>query len=532
MKQIFLLAASLVILIASCPKAQAQDDFIHIKDKQFYSEDSVFYSVMLNYMVEIREFEGQHFLVGIQHYEDPSTFEGNSIEQINNITNGHLELIQGLGFNTVRLVFKFIATDQDSVRIAINEDGAIRYVGLEGNENIVFEGMDRFVELAKKNNLRIMVLLNPPFQKDLETFTVKMLERYQDEPTIFSYDFFNEPLYFDNYNIPPSRRREKQDIVAFVERWRSWVDTYAPRQLMTLGFSEPIEVFQWDQELLPVDFLSFHSYHPLRVFNEIYWYSRYIDKPWMIGETSLPADNDSISFLEQLHFLQEVNQRIQDCGGMGIGWWQFQDVDWGNFEHDFTSIHRRNCRIVDDNGLPIANDSRKDVAGEFKNLANYPRSSNCERPVNYYNMLGYQNILLTGQILEEDTQQPIKGAVIRGWSPDWSIASNTFTDENGYFYLYSNTEYIHFEASAPGMSRVFFDFSAQYNPRTAHELPMNQLPNRMLEYHSISYRPFLRSSYDPFDASSNINPFDFDPAKFANYRYSGPMKTIYLSKIR
>jgi hypothetical protein len=77
-----------------------------------------------------------------------------------------------------------------------------------------------------------------------------------------------------------------------------------------------------------------HTYHPLRVPNEIYWYSKNVNKPWMIGETSLPADNDSISYSDQTQFLKEAYLRTKNCGGSGFGWWAFQDVtSWGTFEH-------------------------------------------------------------------------------------------------------------------------------------------------------------------------------------------------------
>ena len=104
--------------------------------------------------------------------------------------------------------------------------------------------------------------------------------------------------------------------------------------------SEPIEIFEWDPSILPVDFVQIHTYHPLRIPNEIWWYSKYVGKPWIIGETALPSDNDSISYDLQARFVKEVYQYIIDCGGIGFGWWEFQDhINPGlNFEANYPGL--------------------------------------------------------------------------------------------------------------------------------------------------------------------------------------------------
>ena len=84
----------------------------------------------------------------------------------------------------------------------------------------------------------------------------------------------NEPLYLDSEPV-----RKKKNALKIVKNWSNLMKRHAPYQLFTIGFAEPIEVFQWDPYLLPVDFVQFHTYHPLRVPNEIYWYSKYIGKP-------------------------------------------------------------------------------------------------------------------------------------------------------------------------------------------------------------------------------------------------------------
>ena len=146
-----------------------------------------------------------------------------------------------------------------------------------------------------------------------------------------------------------------------------------------------------------------------------------------------------------------------------------------------------------------------------------------ERPVNYYNMLGYKNIRITGTIIDQRTKQPIEGAVIRGWNEWWSVGMNTYSDENGRFTLYSNDECIHFEISAPGKSKAKFNKKLTYRCDSGEKFDVNQLPNRMLEYHQISHHPFL----DRSDTTS-LPVLQFRAEEFNQYKWSGEMGTVML----
>ena len=98
-------------------------------------------------------------------------------------------------------------------------------------------------------------------------------------------------------------------------------------------------------------------------------------------------------------------------------------------------------------------------------------------PVNYYNMLAYRNLAVTGTVVDGEGH-PVEGAVIRGWNDDWSVGVNTYSDGKGRFRLVSNDICTHFEVSAPGFSRVKFD--------KANLFPTNlSLPDRHREYQSI-----------------------------------------------
>ncbi|MBR7167825.1 MAG: hypothetical protein IKD33_03340, partial [Bacteroidales bacterium] len=142
--------------------------------------------------------------------------------------------------------------------------------------------------------------------------------------------------------------------------------------------------------------------------------------------------------------------------------------------------------------------------------------------VNYYNMLGYNNVLLKGVVLEKGTNKPIEGAVVRGWNNDWSVGLNTYTNKEGVFTLYSNDVCTHFEISAPGMTKIKFDKELDYIfVDTVYTL--DNLPNKKLEYHNISYKPFL---------INDTLLLHFDSTKFSLHKMEGYMTSVYLEAIR
>ena len=64
----------------------------------------------------------------------------------------------------------------------------------------------------------------------------------------------------------------------------------------------------------------------------------------MIGETALPADNDSVSYEHQRQFMIDAFRYTVDCGGCGFGWWDFQESVNTHFEAQYSGLlnHKRN----------------------------------------------------------------------------------------------------------------------------------------------------------------------------------------------
>ncbi len=503
---------------------KSENDFIYIDGKYFKYKNDKFFPLMLNYSVCLRQVNEEYVMAPIKDYEDKNVYEGNSKDSIQNVLKGHFQLLKELGFNSIRFHGISNVSRNDTTGdylVRVNKKGGNSRLNITDNPDIYLSAIGELVSIAEEKGLKVMILfkadIDDPKRRD---FVISMLKYFKKNNTIFAYDLFNEPLYFDNKKLPNwKKHRKKEDAYKITLTWKRMMNKYAPNHLFTIGFAEPIEVFEWDPEILPVDFVAFHTYHPLRVPNEIYWFSKYINKPWMIGETSLPADNDSIMYSEQAQFMKEVYSRIVNCGGAGLGWWGFQDVSWGGFEHDFTSIanHR---------GVTFSKDKKYKIKGSFKpaayevnRLKDIKPTGDCPCMTNYYNMLGYENIVLIGKIINGKTNEPIEGAVIRGWNKWWGIAANTYTNADGLYTLYSNTEFVHFEISAPGMSKITFNYNATYEPTYKHNYTLENLPNKNLEYHKISYSQFLNK--DTKEKDYNFKIFNFDKDKFHKAKFKG-----------
>ena len=514
------------------------NNFVYLQDNKFKINDTIFFPLMLNYSVNFRKINNKYVLSSLKDYENPNIFEGNTADSSLIVLKGHLQLIKELGFNSIRLVgLNIINTSENNPFITVYNHTNEHLEINKDNYKIIFSAFKQFIEIADELDLRVMVLLKAPINnQELEDFTIALLKEYKDEPTIFAYDFMNEPLYFDNKDLKSDdRARTKESALEIVTNWKKIMEKYAPNQMLTIGFSEPLEVFEWDPAILPVDFLAFHTYHPLRVPNEIYWYSKYIKKPWMIGETALPADNDSVSYAEQTQFLKEVYKRAVNCGGIGLAWWSFQDVEWGGFEHNYTSIMNHKGKTYTKDSTYCILGTLKPVAYEFKNLSKYKPNYKCPCNSNYYNMLGYKNYVIFGKLVDENNN-PVKGAVIRGWDNTWRVGVNSFSNENGEFTLYSNKEMFHFEISAPKMTKIKFERNIKYYLSDKQSnITKDSLKNIDLEYHSISYKPFLvdtticDSNFVSIDEKSYI--FNFKRDMFYNYIFKANMGVLELEKI-
>ena len=517
MRKIFniLFALSLVFLLMSCndSKKEAPQGFVYLEDGVFKIDGEEFFPLMVNYKIDIRKIGDDVVVSPADYYENVGVFESNTKEEILRQFANHIELMKEMGFNTFRACVDVIRND-DGGKYYETPEGKVY---LQGNYDMIIDGIEDMLNVAARHEMKVMLLLKPAMDKELEDFTIALFKRFTDNPTILAYDLMNEPLYFDT-----EPQRKKEDAVAIVKKWNKMVRKYAPHHLFTIGFAEPIEVFEWDPSMLPVDFVQIHTYHPLRIPNEIWWYSHYVGKPWMIGETSLPADNDSISYDSQARFVEQAYQYTIDCGGIGFGWWEFQDYlnpDM-SFEANYSGLLNHDGVTSIKSGHEIIG-TMKPAAFEFAKLHEL-KPKTPVRADNYFNMLGYENYVITGRIMCD--KKPVEGAVIRGWNQWWGVGMNTYSDKNGRFTLYSNDKNVHFEISAPGYNNVKFDNERlQYSSVDGGECDFSTLQNVDLEYHKISYFPFL---------ANDTMLFEFNPGLFDKAKFKADLGDIELKKIK
>ena len=506
------------IVFDNSPRDTKAKDFVYLQDGHFMCNDTAWFATMLNYKVEWRKFGDTVCISPACYYEDPDEWECSDARGTNSQLLKHIAFCDSLGFNTVRFCIDVVNKDENGYYYGSGEHPAY----LIQDSSAIFQAIDTLLCLCDSVGLRAMLLLKPPLDGELTAFTEALLRHCADNPTLFAYDFMNEPLYFD-----PAETRDKRDAYRIVDGWRNMMNQYAPHQLFTIGFAEPIEVFEWDPSILPVDFVEVHTYHPLRVASEMYWYGHYCGKPWMVGETALPADGDSVPYLWQERFFRESFQCAIDNGAIGYGWWEFQDCPQGvNFEAQYTGILNHVGSIATSYGniigsvkidcpLPLFQWKK---SGDYGRIATM-RKPTTTPPVNYYNMLGYKNLALEGTVIDAITHKPIEGAVVRGWNEYWSVGENTFSDNQGRFSLVSNDIMSHFEISAPGYEKKKFDKRIDYQPNPTPE----RLPDRELEYQQISYRPFL---------TSDSLLLGLNPSMFVTPSTVGKINTIKLSKLK
>lgn len=501
MKQgkIFIIIA--IILLIGCQHKTSQNSisekaisegFVYLNNDKFMILGEEWFPMMLNYRLDWRKFDDTTCVSPAYYYGYDMGWDANNVKNTREQLRENFAQISGWGFNALRLCIDVVNHDSLGYFYAPKKEASY----LINDSSAIFANLDWVADCAEQCGMKIMFLLKAPFDDELKTYTNALMSHFANNPTIWAYDFMNEPLYFD-----PVKNRDKMEACEVATEWHQMRVAHAPNQLMTIGFSEPIEVFSWDPAMIPVDFVQIHTYSPLRVASEMYWYGKYIKKPWMIGETGLPCDGDSIPYEWQSIMMKETYQCAIDNGAIGYGWWEYQDCIVGDFE----GLHT---------GLISRNGEEKPACKMVKELKATKQSAH--RPVNYYNMVGYNNIMVMGKVVDE-MNRPIEGAVVRAWNEDWSIGQHTFSDSLGKFTLYSNDYCKHFKVSAPHYSMVEVHPQITYKPTI--ETP---LPNQKLEYQQIPYQDFRVSDKSLLNLKHD---------RFKHYQTKGSMETIKLRKL-
>jgi hypothetical protein len=452
--------------------------FVQLEKNQFLLNNKPFYPIVINYLLSLQTDGNEMWPCPAMAYNIDSKHKYDTKDSSLYQLKADLELIKEMGFNCIRLgvVPNFdIESQKTTIPLSTGKESNISY-DLVNEENYTkfFNALSLFFHLANESGLKVIfltkVLPDYPFS---EIQLKKLSSFFKNDSTILAYDFFNEPLYFD------AKERKKEDVISIVKKWRKILKNNAPNHLCTIGLAGIREVFEWDPNILDIDFVSFHpyEYEPEQVRNEIYWYNKYVKKPWMIGETSIPADNDSVPYEEQRKFAEKTIQQTYNCGAVGYSWWQYKDVEWHYFHANFMGVISQKGRTETKNGY-ILSGTPKPVSTVFKNT--YQKNS-CICLENYYNYSNHNSCRIIGKVVDEQNF-PIEGAVILGWNENWSSSFHTITKKNGTFELLGSFSFYHWMISATEFSMV----RGELNPDSCKIGEKNRIPTINIGSHKLS----------------------------------------------
>lgn len=406
-------------------KPSDKGDFVYIEGGKFKLKGEFFFPLGLNYVVMLRG-EGDSLFPAPTH--DYHMFlKDNHVERdsILKILRSDFCMIKDMGFNSLRIV-------------GIGEQ--LQHLPDSLTDSYI-NALETMVKIASDYKLYIVLLL--PLRPEKESIWEKyvpVLEKFKDNPYLFAYDFFNEPVYFDI-----KYERTKSEVIGITNKWRTLMKKHAPNQLCTIGLTGSREINKWDPNLLNVDFLSFHPYEHAqnKVMRELYWYSQKVHKPWIIGETSLSADNDSVSYKTQKDFAEKILQLSINSGAAGFTWWQYKDVDWKSYFPNYMGVLYDGGRTqTSDPDLQVYG-SQKDVVEVFKNFK-YKKTGGPVKPDNYYNSFNFKDYKVIGRLIDAKTELPLENAMITGWDLGWSKAYITYTKKDGTFELWGPFEFYHY----------------------------------------------------------------------------------------
>jgi hypothetical protein len=445
-----------ILFFVSCKNTEQNKDkalnkgFVYLQNGKFYLKDKPFYPLVLNYRAVLQTDGSVIWPSAYKGYDEGNRYRfTNSDSCVKELTND-FRLIADMGFNAIRIVGigEQFSITHNSDELAIKAD-----IGNERDTTILFNSRQAYqtyfnalkdlLKAANHSGLKV-ILLARMFHEipATEKHWGRIMKEFNKDTTIMAYDFFNEPLYFD------SLERNKVEPYYITREWQKLAKENAPNQLTTIGLTGIREVFEWDPNILDVDFISYHpyEYEKEQVRNEIYWYGNYVKKPWIIGETSLPADNDSIPYSKQKEFAEATFQQTCNCGGAGYSWWQYKDVEWFEFHSNFMGVVNRK-------GITNTSDGEA-VLGTPKNIVEFIKSAQCNpdrtkclKLENYYNYSNANVCRLYGKLVDA-SGNPIEGGVVMAWNQYWSSSFHTVTKQDGSFELLGSFPFYHWMASA------------------------------------------------------------------------------------
>lgn len=448
-------------------------NYISLQDKVFKDGESDYYPMIMNYSVDVYNADtssstgfyatprkGYHPNYGEGQGESLAPWGKDSTKTHAQIRS-HFASIKEMGFNGLRIT-GFTATD-------VYNSGFHTWTKIDvsntktGNENIakgLIPLLKTIIAYAEEYQLRVILLLsaieNQP--ENQLNFYSKIAAGLSDSKAILAYDLYNEPIYFDRGNY--TKRQTKE----FVESYNKAIKDNSPNHLTTIGLTHYKIVSEWDPELMDVDFLSFHAYPYWsknlslleRFESKLYWISKNISKPWIVGETGLntveecdPQNLASGNTQDQLAFMSYSLEKFKSAGASGYSWWSYQDTrEKLNGECPHSSCYGLVNRKK---GASYKNANDEEIIGGLKNpvrklpfsefILNAPYKvpfwSRINKPddEHYYNidyLPAHKNAI--GRIVDSNGK-PVEDAIIILKNTVSNTQYSTFSQANGSFDL-------------------------------------------------------------------------------------------------
>lgn len=479
----------LVLLVLGVLSARGQGastcPYVYMEDDQFMYQGEPFVVKAITYNI-LFYIQNDTVLYGpdkdVYGWPSTSTYPTNQKDLLN-MMNAHFKLISEMGFNTIRTLnwvryqnFTFngddyiglyipvwdrysnylTGYDTDSVPPIGDDNNYEDYISFDDNMSVFFEAMDTILYLA--NNYGLKVLWNcgqgnlergmPQYLNYLDTIS----KRYCCNSALFAYDFWAEPKEFYNSDTSHNSYILKQRIAELTDDMNVAIKTHDRNHFTTIGTDALWAEFDFGFKSLYCDFVNPHIYDAYYnfyglpdyatenvLFRDIYWFKNHItDRKWMIGETGLPGGESPelntpgvyADYAEQKRVTDTVLNFAVACSDMGIAWWQFHDVKWGNlkgagrWDSYLGIVSSKNQTFIDNLVVGDSNyvssmyiigtvkDVGDTVTGSFKTFTT--ATANCYLDdEDYYNPNDLDtSSVYTGYVLNATTSLPIEGALV------------------------------------------------------------------------------------------------------------------------
>lgn len=489
---------SIIIIFPQTTYSQ-KDSFVYIKDGKFMLDSNEYFPLAVNYALDVvKDINGDFYISPHAQYckwancdEGSSGFHcGTNTMEWKIKIRSHIDRIADMGFNSIRLVGLGLNYNPDkngSGRLVSkvyqeqNDPDKLycfeRKKRIKINRKTINKQIDLFVafiqivnehnEAIPNKQLKVILTTGTGGLQDLSwkytKFLIALGERFKDDPAILAYEPNFEGYYL---GIPKYEKDQKYEMAENFAQWYYALKEVSPSHLITYGASL-VDVFNWDAQTFPVDFLNLHHYPS---FNTPYsseefdrykcilkWFSEAYDKPWIIGETGLSGNdvanrkNPNIaSENQQKEFVASTLAYSRWYGAIGYAWWQYKEVPWYKFDNlKANSNYYGLIRMKDEK------ESSKPAASAFSTFDPFSECHTCFDPDDdvYYNPKGYQFLNISGRVTTPDGS-PVKNVYI--YCKSRKTNYYTFSDENGEFKLFSkpNDHIFSLAASYPGMTVV------------------------------------------------------------------------------